>query len=499
MTGKYFVFDGENSIEYNLMIAGIERNEEINLALEREVLRGTLNRYRSKVFHMGASWKEPLSFQITFMKDACKHQYSDAAMIFNEQEVNEIAAWLTSPDYPTLFHMYDFFQEVNPTNNMILVDFNEGTEHIYKIYSSGYKPQTYTVHYDWTFQVDVDYSAEGLVPPILEIQLGPKCVAFGTDNEDYIAGISSIIVDGDRATEDTIRDDYEEYDVEKSYYVILNHKYDYFGVFENLEPQVIDGNVVGFIATFTTNSPFAWTPLITRTTNENTLNFYVNNAEKYREIYPIISITPTSNDDGELDPNIDYHICTEQEYDHETYIPTIEGTSGVIYLVPKPVPRIGSATIGDSAVSGNNIYYEFIYNGQSFEMDETYISILNTQDGRILTLNIPKNLTTVIDCEKCLIYHTTDINDKDQQIYVNIDDVLALDNEWVSNVLIKNGVMTINLDAKRPIDSTITETGISDAKQIFWPKLYNGFNKFQITGKCEFTISYREPRKVGEY
>jgi len=28
-------------------------------------------------------------------------------MIFTEYEVNEIAAWLTSPDYPTLLKMYD--------------------------------------------------------------------------------------------------------------------------------------------------------------------------------------------------------------------------------------------------------------------------------------------------------------------------------------------------------------------------------------------------------
>ena len=73
---------------------------------------------------------------------------------------------------------------------------------------------------------------------------------------------------------------------------------------------------------------------------------------------------------------IDYHVCTAQEYDAQTYIPTLEGAPGVIYLVPKPASLIGSATVGSSSVSGNNIYYEFIYNGRSFEMiGDTQVSL----------------------------------------------------------------------------------------------------------------------------
>lgn len=65
---------------------------------------------------------------------------------------------------------------------------------------------------------------------------------------------------------------------------------------------------------------------------------------------------------------IEYRVCGEGEYDAQTFIPTIEGKAGVIYLVPKPVSLIGDATVGTAEVSGNNIYYEFIYNGDSFEM-----------------------------------------------------------------------------------------------------------------------------------
>lgn len=68
---------------------------------------------------------------------------------------------------------------------------------------------------------------------------------------------------------------------------------------------------------------------------------------------------------------IEYHVCTAQEYNAQTYIPTLQGKVGIIYLVPKHVAFIGSAVIGGDSVSENienNIYYEFIYNGQSFEM-----------------------------------------------------------------------------------------------------------------------------------
>lgn len=86
--------------------------------------------------------------------------------------------------------------------------------------------------------------------------------------------------------------------------------------------------------------------------------------------------------------SITYHICTNQEYDAQTYIPTLEGASGVIYLVPKPASLIGSATVGSSSVSGNNIYYEFIYNGRSFEMiGDTQVSL----DGYLEDSDISTN------------------------------------------------------------------------------------------------------------
>lgn len=127
---------------------------------------------------------------------------------FTEDEINTIMAWLTSPDYPMLFHMYDY-------------DLDENKNPVY-----------------------------------------------------------------------------------------INRKYDYFGLFSNVELQVIDDVVIGLDMTFTTNAPFAWTHeqhvLINTTTSltpgEVTQSFVINTPENYREIYPTIKITGISTNEFDYDP-----------------------------------------------------------------------------------------------------------------------------------------------------------------------------------------------------
>lgn len=74
---------------------------------------------------------------------------------------------------------------------------------------------------------------------------------------------------------------------------------------------------------------------------------------------------------------VEYHVCTEQEYDATTLVPTLAGDAGVIYLVPIP-PDTGKTTAGDAVVgqaaAGVTTYYdlyngytEWIYNDDKFE------------------------------------------------------------------------------------------------------------------------------------
>lgn len=85
-----------------------------------------------------------------------------------------------------------------------------------------------------------------------------------------------------------------------------------------------------------------------------------------------------------------YYVCENGEYDSETYVPTLEGELGIIYLVPKPVGNytIGSAQVGTATIAPTtNIFYEFIYTGEKFEqIGDTKVDLTGyLTDGDIAT------------------------------------------------------------------------------------------------------------------
>ena len=190
--GAYFTYNNESSTDYNLMVAGFDM-PEIPLAMSRDILSGTMNQYRNKTYHMGTNWSGVLTFTISFMKDPCV----GSDLTFSEDEISAINAWLTSPNYPILFHMYDLVTDENG-----------------------------------------------------EITANRK-------------------------------------------------KYDYFGLFSDITPQVVSENIVGLTATFQTNSPFAWTHEITKefeivAEQSESCTLFVNNDDRFRQIYPVITITPSA-------------------------------------------------------------------------------------------------------------------------------------------------------------------------------------------------------------
>ena len=104
MFGKYFEYNNHKSTDFGLMIGGLNMSTDIPFAMARDTYVGALNRYKNKVNHMGTKWSGVLQFTISFVKDTC---VSPNDMVFTEEEVNAINSWLTSPDFPLLFHMYD--------------------------------------------------------------------------------------------------------------------------------------------------------------------------------------------------------------------------------------------------------------------------------------------------------------------------------------------------------------------------------------------------------
>ena len=313
MHGKYFTYDGEDSQTHRLAIAGLEQNDDVVFSLGREVFASQLNRYRNRVGHMGTRWSDVLTFNIQFIKSPCDSD-SAANMYFTEDEVNEINAWLTSPDYPTLFHMYDYDFERDSSDSMILVD---GTNiGAIVVNASGYYPVTYTISdesatasIDLTPQYDEEGAEIPKVNPPTEISAHKYNGYYSLiiNNKDFLNSITSITVDNVEYSNIHTNSWLSTYAKEggkiaDSYTIlvntekVLNNKYDYFGVFSDVQAQVIDGNVVGFDCTFTTDSPFAWTHEIHQEV-DGIATFTVNSAEKYREIYPLIEITldPSEN------------------------------------------------------------------------------------------------------------------------------------------------------------------------------------------------------------
>ena len=120
MYGKYFEYNGHKSTDFGLMIGGINISSDVPFAMSRDIYAGTLNRYRNKVNHMGTKWSNVLQFDISFVKDACLYPNS-VDLIFTEDEVNNINAWLTSPDFPLLFHMYGFDEEAGSSYDSVYI------------------------------------------------------------------------------------------------------------------------------------------------------------------------------------------------------------------------------------------------------------------------------------------------------------------------------------------------------------------------------------------
>lgn len=303
MYGKYFTYDNEASTDYGLMIGGFQV-DDVPLAMNRELLKGTLNRYRNRVNHMGTQWSDVLEFTISFIKDPCNKSHQ-SNMIFTEDEVDAINTWLTSPDYPILFHMYDYdFERDGSGDNMILID-NQDTSSIdVEITAEGYMQTSYRIENGDLVGIGVIPSDDKEGPPeLISVNQYDNYLSISFSDSDFIRAITSLSVAGTEYQEIKTNDWLATYSSGNTYQnsymklvnksLFLNQKYNYFGLFSNVEAETFCGDIIGLTATFTTDSPFAWTDMITKTfdvSDGDTITFNVKNSEKYREIYPVIKI-----------------------------------------------------------------------------------------------------------------------------------------------------------------------------------------------------------------
>ena len=343
MYGNYFFYNGQTSQDYGLMIGGYNLDTDVPLGMNREILRGSMNRYRITPNHMGTAYQEPLVFTISMVKDQCS---SADEYVFTEDEVDAIVSWLTEPQYPTLFHMYD-----------------------------------------------------------------------------------------------------EEPDVYK--------KYDYFGLFSDIQTITNNEEVIGFTMTFTTNSPYAWGP-------EKTFTYtYSPDNEVFEESSIPVPVEPIPWDDDIPIKSVKAASATPDEYIPRVFtinVDTSERNSPVWPIITIE-PNIDASSPGGNVVRSSS----------SVSNIRIPIIILNLRDGNPYEVEYPEypkalqlyltKFKHTIDCRRTMITGPEGLAD--------FEDIM--------------------------------EPGIIDYYGIYWPRLYHGENKLVIMGPATITFTFREPRKVGAY
>lgn len=104
--GTSFEYNGKSSDDFGIILASIGENDEFAMGLNRDVIRGSLNKCRSQVNHIGTKYSDVLSFPFSIIKNPCSHDGQEE-MLFTRSEVRQINAWLTSPEFPKLLHFND--------------------------------------------------------------------------------------------------------------------------------------------------------------------------------------------------------------------------------------------------------------------------------------------------------------------------------------------------------------------------------------------------------
>lgn len=105
-TGSSFEFNGTSSDIYGVVLCALDPIDEYEMGLARSPITGGLNRFRTRVNSLGASYDDVLQFDFTIMKNPCNlHSQNDA--LFTRREVRELNAWLTSPELPKLLKFED--------------------------------------------------------------------------------------------------------------------------------------------------------------------------------------------------------------------------------------------------------------------------------------------------------------------------------------------------------------------------------------------------------
>lgn len=460
--GKYFEYNGESSERYNLVTGGYSVNE-YEFGLKRNVDRTEMNKYRNYTYTYGTIYDDVLSFPILFMKDPCKFSNNDE-LRFTRQEIREINAWLTSPHYPKLFHMYD----QDPIEVQCSWHFDESeSKYIATVVSSGRG-------YGYLISTDGNFTVTNLSTG--ETYSNPRTKVYASEGDEL-----SIVVDAIAETIYVETGEVDEEDVpiteEATVYQMPTVKitesedeYDYFGLFTEATSE--DTGIFALEFQFECDSPFAWSKEKSVTITGQGGTVY-NNGDEYDDyVYPMIVVEPSASN---------FYLLSSATWTVDSSTSSItntitgDGGSYKIHMEPGYTLTVAG---GDSTT---------VIKGGATEL-------LDTIDGTEYTFAISyKNGIP----EESWKYN---MSVKSIIRLINADD----DNRYME-FAVQNG-NTLYIDCKRNIFKdtansliSLDDLGYKDEDFIYWMRLANGKNDITIEGAGTVTFTYREPIKVGGY
>ncbi len=246
----------------------------------------------------------------------------------------------------------------------------------------------------------------------------------------------------------------------------------YHGWFNNIEPWVVNGKILGLTLSFECTSSFAFTDNIINEANVTVYhNMLVSNDsdDLYNYSYPVIEIHPKRTEQIFICNQSDCNLLESGILAAEAEVPLINTLLDKIenyallqgYTVEYANVNEEEAFNIVPICNDTAIQFYFIdnYNNRT-RCTAYYLTTNNTYyiiEGGFLFLQVYRDLPVYIDCEKLMIY----------------DDI---------------GRMV-----------TFDKLGISDVDSIYWLRLINGNNSLLLYGNFQFKISHSEARKTGEF
>lgn len=119
MVGQDFLFKDKHLLDFGFIMAQPKNGDDIS-GLNRTILKGTMNAYRSQAVHYGTSYNDTLTLPLFIFKNSC--DYDDS--IITPFELRRIQSWLTSSKLPetlyiftsegTIIEYVGIFNEISP-------------------------------------------------------------------------------------------------------------------------------------------------------------------------------------------------------------------------------------------------------------------------------------------------------------------------------------------------------------------------------------------------